>query len=139
MVSCQDSTAYFKYLFLFKQTVTASSNIPLLKATDKNYKIYILAIKNKTFFLFFTTLQFLVQVKKVPAQYKQIYVIIFQKLAYFYYQIKQPAALPPFFVKVVEIIKKTQIFQCFTQWYALLVFQTCCGTDLRETSHVNLK
>ena len=26
------------------------------------------------------------------------------------------------------------MFQCFVSWFALLIFQPCCGTDLREIS-----
>ena len=51
----------------------------------------------------------------------------------------QFATPPPVFVEAVEIIQKNQIFQCFAPWFALWIFQPCCGTDLREISLVNLK
>ena len=36
LFSWQDNTDYLEYLFMFKQVVPSSFNIPLLKATDKN-------------------------------------------------------------------------------------------------------
>ena len=54
-------------------------------------------------------------------------------------KIKQPAPSPPLFVNVFEIIEKKQIFPCFALWFALLIFQPCCNTDLREISLVILK
>ena len=52
-------------------------------------------------------------------------------LVNFYYKIKQHIPPPPTFVKVTEVIQnKKKIFQCFAQWFALLIFQSRYGTDL---------
>ena len=46
---------------------------------------------------------------------------------------------PPVFVIAVEIMQKNQIFQCLASWFAPLIFQPCCGTNLAEISLANLK
>ena len=46
----------------------------------------------------------------IQAQLPLIYVLIFQKLTYFFYEIMQSAHLSPLYVKVVEITQKTPDF-----------------------------
>ena len=53
---------YLEYRFMFKLIVPASSNIPLLKAADEN-----------SYHAFFFHYRYLVQVKKVSAQYRHIW------------------------------------------------------------------
>ena len=46
-------------------------------------------------------------------------------LAKFSSKTKQTVPPTPILVKVVEIIQKNNIFQCFARWFALLIFQHC--------------
>ena len=84
------------------------------------------------------------QVKKIPDQYRHsglepMFQYPKKLLEKFYYKIKQRTPPPPVFVKVVEIKQKSQIFQCFTPWFTLLIFQPFYVTDLREISVVSFK
>ena len=54
-------------------------------------------------------------------------------------QNKQLAAPTLVLVKVVEVIKKSDFPLFFSTWFALLIFQPCCGTDLREISIASSK
>ena len=78
-------------------------------------------------FCFFDYL-YLVQVKKVPAQYRHSCLqVMFQfsinLLVKFCYEIKQLSRLPLVFVKAVEIIQKKSDFPVFCPRFTLLVFQ----------------
>ena len=105
LFSCQDNTDCLEYLFMFKLIVPVLSNIPSLKAADKN--------SYHTFPFFYYG--YLVQVKKVPAKYRHSclwFMFQFSRnlLAKFCFKIKQPAPLSPDFVKVNEIIQKRSDF-----------------------------
>ena len=104
LLICQDNTDYLEYFFMFKLTFAASSNIPSLKAADEN-----------SYHTFFFHYRYLIQVKKVSAQYRHIWQFQFSRnlLVKFCYKIKQPAPPSPAFVKVVEIIQKRSDFPLF--------------------------
>ena len=53
LLSWQDQTDYLEYLFMFKEIVPASFNIPLLKAGDKINLIHF-SFKNKKIVSFLT-------------------------------------------------------------------------------------
>ena len=125
-----------KYFFMFKLIPPASPNILSLKAADKN----------SSYAFFFFHYGYLAQDKKststTQAQLPVIYVSIFKKLVNFCFKINQPAPLFPVFVadpKLLKWYKKDQIFHSFSLWFGPLVFQHCCGTDLRKISLVMLK
>ena len=44
----------------------------------------------------------------------------------------------PVFVEIAEIIKKSDFRMFWLIWLALLIFQLCCGTDLREVLLVSV-
>ena len=76
----------------------------LVKAADEN-----------SYHTFFFHYRYLIQVKKVSAQYRHIWQFQFSRnlLVKFCYKIKQPAPPSPAFVKVVEIIQKRSDFPLF--------------------------
>ena len=41
-----------------------------------------------------------------------------------------PPIHPQLFLKLLKSYKKKKIFHCFAPWFVILIFQSCCGTDL---------
>ena len=75
----------------------------------------------------------------MQAQLPGIYVSMFEKLTC-KILLKNKVTHPsnPISVKVLEIMQKGQIIQCFTLWFTLLIFQPCSATNLSEISVVSL-
>ena len=119
-LTCEDIYQYSEWhsrkAFTFKVRLVFIFNLLIIidqqnPCTQSAISFYLINWKTKFYTKFYTQIFFLLSA--IQTELPVIYVLIFQKLSYVSYQIKQPAPLPPIFVKIVEIIQKKTDFPVF--------------------------